>query len=90
MSHITHRLAAIAGAAVLATLSLAHVAQAQTALPVADAKVKPADDSFYAAPTDSYLASVAPGTIVRCGLTSRKAGRSCTARPTRRTSPSPW
>jgi len=65
MSHITHRLAAIAGAAVLATLTLAHVAQAQTALPVADAKVKPADDSFYAAPTDSYLASVAPGTIVR-------------------------
>jgi hypothetical protein len=65
MPHITRRLAAIAGAAVMATLALAQVAQAQTALPVADATVKPVADSFYTPPAASYLASVAPGTIVR-------------------------
>jgi pimeloyl-ACP methyl ester carboxylesterase len=65
MPHLTRRLAAIAGAAVMATLALTHVAQAQTALPVADANVKPAADSFYTPPAASYLASVAPGTIVR-------------------------
>jgi hypothetical protein len=65
MPHITRRLAAIAGAAVMATLTLAQVAQAQTALPVADATVKPVADSFYTPPAASYLASVAPGTVVR-------------------------
>jgi hypothetical protein len=65
MPHITRRLAAIAGAAVMATLALAQVAQAQTALPVADATVKPVADSFYTPPAASYLASVAPGTVVR-------------------------
>jgi hypothetical protein len=65
MTVFTRRLAALASMALLSALSFQHVAQAQQVLPTADPKVKPLQDSFYAAPTDSYLASVTPGTVVR-------------------------
>lgn len=65
MTDRTRRPIALASMALLGALSLQGAAQAQTALPVAKATVKPAADSFYTSPTDSYLASVAPGTIVR-------------------------
>jgi pimeloyl-ACP methyl ester carboxylesterase len=55
----------LASMAIVGALSFQGAAQAQTALPVADANVKPAADSFYTPPAASYLASVAPGTVVR-------------------------
>jgi alpha/beta superfamily hydrolase len=65
MISFTHRLATVATIACLSGLSLHHAAQAQQVLPTADPAVKPLQDSFYTSPTDSYLASVQPGTVVR-------------------------
>jgi Secretory lipase len=65
MTRLTRRLAALAGAAILGALSFQQAAQAQQALPAADPKVAPMKDSFYTQPTDSYLATVTPGTVVR-------------------------
>jgi pimeloyl-ACP methyl ester carboxylesterase len=65
MSFTTRRLAALAGATLLAALSFAPSAQAQQVLPTADPKVAPSADSFYTPPADSFLASVQPGSVIR-------------------------
>jgi Secretory lipase len=65
MKTFARHLVSVASIACLSALALPLAAQAQQLLPVANAKVKPMQDSFYAPPADSYLASVEPGTIVR-------------------------
>ncbi len=65
MRHFTRRLTAMAGFALLGALAVHPAVNAQQVLPAADPKVAPMQDSFYASPADSYLASVAPGTVVR-------------------------
>jgi Secretory lipase len=65
MTDITRRMASLAGVACLSTLAFQQLAQAQTAAPTADPAVAPAKDAFYTQPADSYLASVAPGAVLR-------------------------
>jgi len=64
MTHLTRRVAALAGAAILGALSFQQAAQAQQALPAADPKVVPMKDSFYTQPASAELAAVAPGTVL--------------------------
>jgi pimeloyl-ACP methyl ester carboxylesterase len=65
MTPFTLRQAALASIACLAALSVHHVAQAQQALPVANAKVVPLKDSFYTSPSGAELSAVEPGTVLR-------------------------
>jgi hypothetical protein len=53
------------GAAALALVALMCHAQALTALPMADAKVAPAADNFYKAPSQATLDAAQPGTVLR-------------------------
>ena len=64
MINFSRRLATVVGIACLSALSTQAV-RAQQALPVANTKVVPVQDSFYTSPAASELADVAPGTVLR-------------------------